>query len=190
MKRLNKILPWVLAMVLICAGAACASDGAGDGRKIWDLVWRIVNFVLLVGLLWYFLADKVKEFFVGRQEEIATSLDEVDKARTGAEDQYAEYERKLKNVEQDIQEIKDMLLGELENEKARIIEEGKASAERIVEQARWSAEQEIVKARKELQNQVADMAADMAAGVVSQNMTDDDQKRILDDYLDKVVKEQ
>ncbi len=191
MKRLYRIVPLLAVLILTVATACMAAEGGeGGGRQIWDMVWRIVNFLILVAILWKLLADKIKTYFSDRRIEIAEMIDTADKARTEAEKQFADYESRLKNIDRDIQEIRDAIMGELEGEKQRIIEEGKVVAERIIEQAKWSAEQEIVKAKNSLRNQVVDMAGDMASGLVTNSMTPEDQKRLIEEYLDKVGKEQ
>ncbi len=189
-KRLNKIVPLLVLLILAGAMVCFAAEGGGDeGNPIWTMIWRIFNFLILMALLWKLLADKMKGFFGDRRVEIARMIEDADKAKADAEKQYAEYQQKLGNVDKDIQEIKDAIMGELEGEKQRIIEEGKAAAERIVAQAKWSAEQEVLKAKNALRNQVIDMAGDMAAGLVTNSMTTDDQKRLLEEYLEKVGKE-
>jgi len=167
---------------------ASEGEGGGEGRQIWDMAWRIINFGILAALLWKLLGDKIKTYFGDRRGEIAQMLEEADKAKKEAEQQHAEYLKKLENVEQDIKDIRQAIMGELESEKARIIEEGKVAAERIVEQAKWSAEQEVVKAKNSLKNQVVDLAGDMAASLVTQNLNQEDQRKIIEEYLDKVVK--
>jgi F-type H+-transporting ATPase subunit b len=192
MNRIKKILPLLLGMVLMAAWVAFAAEGGGSGeeghKELWGMIWRIVNFTILMVLLWKMLADMTRKFFGGRREEIANMIEQADKAKEDAEKQFAEVQQKLKNVETDIQEIKDAIMGELESEKDRIIQEGKVSAERIIQQAKWTAEQEVIKARKDLRDHVVDMAGDMASGMITQNMTPADQKQILEEYLDKVVK--
>jgi F-type H+-transporting ATPase subunit b len=192
MDKIKKIFPLLLGMVLMTAWAVFAAEGGGHGEEggseIWGMIWRIVNFVILMALLYKLLADKIRGYFSGRREEIAQMIEQADKAKEDAEKQFAEIQQKLKNVEKDIQEIKDAIMGELESEKARIIQEGKVSAERIIQQAKWTAEQEVIKARKELRDHVVDMAGDMASGMITKSMTPADQKQILEEYLDKVVK--
>lgn len=192
MKRVYRIVPLLAVMLLSGALVCMAADGAegGGGRKIWDMAWRIINFLILVALLWKLLADKIKKYFSDRRFEIAEMIETADKARTDAENQFADYQARLKNIDTDIQEIKEAIMGELEGEKQRIIEEGRVVAERIIEQAKWSAEQEILKAKNSLRNQVVDMAGDMASGLVTSSMTPEDQKRLIEEYLDKVGKEQ
>ncbi|MGC9324512.1 MAG: ATP synthase F0 subunit B [Desulfomonilia bacterium] len=190
MKRYAKYIPILAVFILVLVSTCLASEeGGGGGKKIWDMAWRIINFLILAGILWKLLADKVKAYFSDRRVEIAEMLQEADEAKAEAEKQFTEVQDKLKNVEKDIQEIRNAIMGELENEKQRIIDEGKAVSERIIQQAHWSAEQEVIKAKNDLRNQVVDMAGDMAAGMVSKNMTPDDQKKIIEEYLQKVVRE-
>ncbi len=195
--RFRKILPLVISivsvLVLVSVSLALASEGGGghgggEGSSLGTMIWRIVNFVILFALLWKLLADKIKKYFVDRREEIAQMIDEADKAKADAEAQYADIQGKLKNVEKDIQDIKTAIMGELGSEKARIIEEGKVAAERIIQQAKWTAEQEVVKAKNELKDHVVEMAGDMASGMITKSMSPDDQKRILEEYLEKVVR--
>ncbi|HNY66908.1 MAG TPA: ATP synthase F0 subunit B [Deltaproteobacteria bacterium] len=194
MKRLPKIIPLlvvlVFALVTLALASAGGEGGGGDeSSPVWTMIWRIFNFLVLMALLWKLLADKIKTYFVDRRAEIAQMIEEADKAKADAQKQFAEYNQKLQNVEKDIQEIKDAIMGELEGEKQRILDEGKVAAERIVAQAKWSAEQEVLKAKNALRNQVVDMAGDMAAGLVTNSMTPDDQKRLIAEYLDKVGNE-
>jgi F-type H+-transporting ATPase subunit b len=191
-RRFRKILPRVISIVsvllLATFAVVLASEGGGEGSSLSTMIWRVVNFIILMALLWKLLADKIRTYFVDRREEIAQMIDEADKAKTDAEAQYADIQQKLKNVEKDIQDIKGAIMGELGSEKARIIEEGKVAAERIIQQAKWTAEQEVVKAKNELKDHVVEMAGDMASGMITKSMTPDDQKRILEEYLEKVVR--
>jgi F-type H+-transporting ATPase subunit b len=191
-RRFRNILPRVISIVsvllLATFAVVLASEGGGEGSSLSTMIWRVVNFIILMALLWKLLADKIKTYFGDRREEIAQMIDEADKAKADAEAQYADIQQKLKNVEKDIQDIKGAIMGELGSEKARIIEEGKVAAERIIQQAKWTAEQEVVKAKNELKDHVVEMAGDMASGMITKSMTPDDQKRILEEYLEKVVR--
>lgn len=189
MKRLWRIIPFVVLFTL-AAVVLLAAEGEGRGKgEVMNLVWRLVNFVILIGLLWYWLSNRIMKFFSERRTEIVVLLDQVEKAKAEAEKQYALYDEQLKNVQKDIQEIKDVLLGEIEAEKTRIIEAGNTSAERIMEQAKAIADQEVIKARKALRDHVVDLAGEMAESMVSKAINDNDQNRIVEEYLHKVVKE-
>ena len=190
-RRIIRIL-FAVTFCVFAATVLMASEGGGEGggkSELINLGWRIINFAILVGLLWYWLADKIRGYFVERRSEIASLLDEVAKAREDANKQFALYEEKFKNIERDTQEIRDMFAGEIEAEKKRIAEEGKAASERIMEQARAAADQEVIKARQGLRDYVVDLAGDMAVTIVAKSMQPKDQNAIVDEYLDKVVRE-
>ena len=53
---------------------ALASDGEHAGT---DIVQRTVNFVIFAGLIWYLVAEPVKNYFASRSQSIADDLKRV-----------------------------------------------------------------------------------------------------------------
>jgi F-type H+-transporting ATPase subunit b len=53
---------------------ALASDAEHAGT---DIVQRTVNFILFVGLIWYMVAEPVKNYFTSRSKSIADDLKRV-----------------------------------------------------------------------------------------------------------------
>ena len=64
----------ILVLMLSISTLALASD-AGQGGT--DIVQRTVNFVLFAGLIWYLVAEPVKNFFQARSQSIADELKKV-----------------------------------------------------------------------------------------------------------------
>ena len=56
-------------------GFALASSGSGEGGT--DIVQRTVNFLIFAGIVYYLIAEPIKEFFNGRSADIAGELDKV-----------------------------------------------------------------------------------------------------------------
>lgn len=54
---------------------ALASSGSAEGGT--DIVQRTVNFILFAGLVWYLVAEPVKNYFTGRSQGIADELEKV-----------------------------------------------------------------------------------------------------------------
>jgi len=78
-----------------------------------DFVPRLFNFILLVGLLYYFLANPIKNYLNSRSQKIAKQLEEIEKKRH---------------------------LAKSEKEKAqKALEEAKAKAKEIIEDAKKEA---------------------------------------------------
>ena len=68
---------------------------AATGRQEWfDLAKKSFNFFVLVGLLYWLLAAKIKEFFAGRRAEIKEDLEKSVEKKAEAEKKYREYSEK------------------------------------------------------------------------------------------------
>ena len=68
---MNRILVLILSMSTI----ALASEVVKDGST--DIVQRTVNFLLFAGLVWYLIAEPVKNYFQARSQGIADELKKV-----------------------------------------------------------------------------------------------------------------
>jgi F-type H+-transporting ATPase subunit b len=64
----------ILITLLTISTVALASDAESAGT---DIVQRTVNFILFAGLIWYLVAEPVKNFFAGRSQDIADELKKV-----------------------------------------------------------------------------------------------------------------
>lgn len=188
-KQAKRILP-IACGCLLFAALLYASGGEGGHKGIqWmDLIKRTINFAALVFFLWYLIADKIKKYFSERRIDIANLLEEVDKEKNDSEQKFILYEQKFKEVGKDIEEITKILTGEIENEKNKIIEEGRANSLRIIEQAKAAAEQETINAKQDLRNYVVELAGSMAMAIIAKKMTNDDQERLVEEYINQVAR--
>jgi F-type H+-transporting ATPase subunit b len=184
------------AVTLLLAGLAAAGYAAegGEGHashaalQLKDFGWRVVNFAMLAALLiWGMKKAKVGTLLADRQAGIEKALKEAVQAREAAEKKSAEYSEKLAKATKEIDEIYASIKKEGELEKERIIAEAKVSAEKIKEQAEQTAAREVLKARAELRTEAARLAVELAEENLKQKVGNDDQNRLVGEYLNKVV---
>ena len=176
-------------LVLLLAGAAFASGEGGhadSGVLLKDFLYRVLNFGLVVAILVYFLRKPLKKGLAGRREDIEKALAEAKQAKEEAEAKFAEYDRKLDQATEEIAEISAAIRREGELEKQKIIENAKQVAIKIEQDAEKAAELEVSKARRELQQEAAQLAVDMAEKMLKKNFTKDDDTRLIDEYMQKV----
>ena len=64
----------ILVLMLMISTYALASDAEHAGT---DIVQRVVNFILFVGLIWYLVAEPAKNYFASRSQNIANDLKKV-----------------------------------------------------------------------------------------------------------------
>ncbi len=93
----------LLPVVLFASEAEVSSGGT-------DFVPRLVNFIIFVAILYYFVAEPIKNFFKGRTAEIATRLEEVQNrlkaTKKAKEEALAEYEAAQATAEEIIEAAK------------------------------------------------------------------------------------
>ncbi|HEX5711337.1 MAG TPA: F0F1 ATP synthase subunit B [Sulfuricurvum sp.] len=65
----------LLITVLMLSTYLFGSDAAAEGST--DIVQRTVNFLIFAGILYYILAEPIKNYFGGRSAGIASELDKV-----------------------------------------------------------------------------------------------------------------
>jgi F-type H+-transporting ATPase subunit b len=178
----------------VLAAAGFASEG-GEGahhvdtaKQLKDFAWRVLDFAALLALIiWALKKANVKGTLAARQVAIEKTLQEAVEAKAAAEKKLAEYTEKLAAANLEIDGIYTAITHEGAAEKARIIAEARVMAEKIREQAAQAANQEVLKARTELRKEAARLAVELAEKSVKEKIVQDDQDRLVGEYLTKVV---
>ena len=62
-------------LLLLAPIALFASGGEGGGST--DIIPRTINFLIFAAIMYYYVADAAKEWYLGRKNEIATKLDSI-----------------------------------------------------------------------------------------------------------------
>ena len=122
-----------------------------------------------------------------RIKVIKAQLDDLETQKAEAEKQLAEYNDKLGQLEKEAEKIVGDYVRQGLEAKARILKEAEASAEKLQVQARRNIEHEFGQAKLELQKEIFEKSLVKAEGIIRSKFTDDDQSRIVDEYLKKVV---
>ena len=180
----------VILSVLLAFGAVWASSEGGHGdsaAKVRDLIWRTMNFVVLAGGLIFLLRKPLAQALEARRQGIRDQLDDLEKQKADAEKQLSEYKAKLARLDKEIEKIVAEYVKDGEAVKAKIIEEAKVAAEKLQALAKKNIEHEFQKARQALKAEMAEQAVSMAEALIKKHIKDEDQERIVDEYLTKVV---
>ena len=178
------------SMVLVAGTVAYAAGGGGEEHHPidWkDFGYRMFNFIILAGFLWWLSAKKVKEFFAGRRNDIKESLNQAQAAKEDAERKYKEYVSKLEKATEEIDGIAELIKVQGMAEKEKMIEEAKKAAVKIEEDTKARMEQEFSTARNQLRAEAAQLSIQLAEELLKRNITIQDHEKMVKEYMDKVV---
>ena len=145
--------------------------------------WRIFNFIVFLGGLFFILRKPVREFWVSRAHQIRFEIDESAKLKGNLKGRYDTLKRRLSCIEGEAGELVRSMEQEGELEKKKMIEEAEQLSRRIRHESERIADQEVQKARETLKGQTVQMAIELADRVIRENIQEADQKRIMEHYL-------
>jgi F-type H+-transporting ATPase subunit b len=169
------------------AGHASGGGGGDEGPNWFGFAWRVVNFLILIGVIYWLLADKIKSFLSARREGIRTALAEAVTAREEAEQKFREYSAKLEKATGEIDEIKQMIQAQGLTEKERMIEDARNTAKKMKEDTQARMEQEFNKASRELRIEAVRLSTAMAEELLRKHVRVNDHEALVTDYIEKVV---
>jgi len=187
----------ILIGLTLLGGMACASSGGGEehgavqdsGGKLKDLGYRILNFALLVIILFVVIRKTaVKNFFSNRREEIRQKFDDLKAERDEAQKRSQALEQKLKAFETEQQKILEQFKAEGIAEKEKIIAQAQERAGHILVQADLTIQREVQAAKDRLKQEVVDLAAQRALDIVTQEIKQKDQDQLVDEFIERVGK--
>ncbi len=190
-KRYCAIL-YVMAVLLFCfVGVAFGSSEAEHEveAKGWVATdtYRIMNFAVLAGGLFYLLRKPVSKALGDRINGIKEHLSELEAKKKDAEEKLAEYNKKLTKLDQEAEKLVEEYIRQGNEAKARILKEAESAAEKLEAQARRNIEQEFKSAKLKLQEEILERALVKAEEIVKSKITTKDQDRLIDEYIEKVV---
>ncbi len=192
-KRLLTVLGSTVTLLLlgfVFAAVAMAAEGGhgGGSAQLKDFLYRVLNFSILVGVMYYITKKPLANFLANRRESIRRTLQELELKKAEAEKKYEEYQGKLAALDEETRKIIEEYILEGEREKQKIIEAAKKQAQYIKEQAQFAIRQEVKLAKADLQQEIAEMTVKTAEEILRKNIKKKDHARLIDEFRKKVVK--
>jgi F-type H+-transporting ATPase subunit b len=184
-----KALGYALLLVAVSATTAIAAEGGdhGDYNIMMNFVWRVLNFIIVIGIIWWAAGKKIKNFFSSRRYNIEVELKDLDQRKEDAQKKLREVEVNIANMESERARILEDYKAQGEALKAAIIEKANAQATLIRQQAETAAQQEAKYAVEILRNEMAAKIVEAAEKILAEKLTKEEHEKLIDKYLTKVV---
>jgi F-type H+-transporting ATPase subunit b len=179
-------------LCIVCAGPALAAGGGGHGEAepvgwVATDTYKVMNFAVLAIALFFILKKPLSQALNARITGIKEELETLEKRKQEAERQLEEYNQKLTQLDGEAEKLIQSYIQQGEEAKARIINEAQSTAEKLEEQAKRHIEHEFTQAKNQLQAEVLEEALAKAEEIIKTKISSEDQDRLVDEYLEKVV---
>jgi F-type H+-transporting ATPase subunit b len=152
------------------------------------LVLQVLNFLLLVFVLYKLLYKPVMKFLDERAHRIRTLIDETERAKEEAEKNAAKAQEKVQKARQDAYEILEKAKLEAQLEREKILEDTRLETQRMIRRAKEEIEHDVERAKGELRREVSGLSLMIAERLIEKSLTTEDNKRLVKKYLDELEK--
>jgi F-type H+-transporting ATPase subunit b len=140
--------------------------------------------VVLARFAWKPLLTLVEE----REKGVRDAVDQAQRANAEAQELLLKHKDMVRGAAREREEILKRTLLDAETLKGDLEAKARVEGDRIVARAREQVQREKSAAVQELRKEVADLAVDAAARIVTSSMTPDAQRRLVEEFITSLPK--
>ena len=175
--------------VLLLLARTAAAQHAEQAEHVTDwtlLVFHTFGLAVLIGVIVYFAREPLQMFLRDRSDGLRRQLESARAALEDARKANAAIHARLDRIADENEALVRDAAELAEVERTRALERARGAAERVREEAKRAADQEIERARTELQREAARVAISLAGELVRTNLTLDDERRMITEFVERV----
>jgi F-type H+-transporting ATPase subunit b len=177
-----------LALGLTLASFALPQESGNKSSPVEEtgdpwIVWKWVNFAILVAGLGYLVAKTAPAYFKARSEEIQRALVEATREIKDAEAKAADLDLRLAGIQTEVENLRGQARAEMAAAGERIRVETERHLKRIQEQTVQEIALMTRGARDELRKYSAGLALDLAEQRIRSSMTPGMQEVLVDSFV-------
>lgn len=149
----------------------------------WSIFWAVLNILILFILLRIFLFKPINKMLDDRTQSIQKDIDDAEQAKKDAEQLRQQYADSISNAKEEAGKIIHKAHEDAETERAAIIRKSHEEADEIVNSASETIENERKRVLQQAHTQIADLAIEAASKIVSANLDDEKNRKLVDEFL-------
>jgi F-type H+-transporting ATPase subunit b len=184
-KKMMRLFIFVL-FAFFWSTALYAAGGGDSGSPLMDFIWKTLNITVLVAIIYKFARKPVASALNSTAQSAKQVVDDARIAEEKITSELSGMRIQISALEKEAVEMVASAKKDAENEKARIIEEGRQELVRMKEQARFTLEQERRKAEDVLRNWIAEESVRLAEGKLKKEMNQKYQAKMVTDYMNQL----
>lgn len=153
------------------------------GLDLKEIIFVIVNFLILVGVLGKFIYKPFLGALDNRKKAIQDKFDAAEAESRRADAKMAKYERQISHAEEEARSIIKEAKKTADEQAQQIIDEANAKAEDIISRAAEAIELDMAKAREDMREEIAALALLAAEQIVQGEIDKSGQDAIVEEVL-------
>jgi len=157
-----------------------------DSQTLIGALIQFVNVLILTGALSFILYKPVKEYMEKRSLKIKGQMEDAEKAKQKAEALVAEFEARLKDIDDEAEKILEDARLKAAEEGRAIVENAKHEAEAILKRAQEKIEFDKIKLREESRLYIIELAVNLAQKYIESSIDDNAKEQLFEEAISKL----
>ena len=150
-----------------------------------NLIFTVINILVLFGGLWFVLFKPVRKILDERQAEADREYDDAKQKQVEADASKEKYDASIAEIEQQRKDTLAEARRKADDEYQRIVDHAEAQAKDITNRATIEAENQKKKILKSAEEEIADMVVEAAGKVAGTAEGADFDRSLYDEFLSK-----
>jgi F-type H+-transporting ATPase subunit b len=163
--------------------ASGGSDSFLVSPDIGLMIWTLVVFAISMYILGKLAFPRIAAALDKRQQAIEEAIETSERTRREADELLAEYRGRLSEARTQADEIVARARKTAEHHESESLADAKRKREEMMEATQREIQAETKRAVAEIRSEVADLTVMATEKVTRKTLTDDDQRRLVDDAL-------
>lgn len=155
-----------------------------------DVVYTIINILILFAVFRIFLFNRVDRILEERKNDIDTAKDDAIKMQNEAEAVKAEYNSRIEDIESEKEAAVSAVRQDAYKEYDRIVADARKQADNILIEARKTAEIESQREKDAYVTELTDMVLDAVSRISASKHTKEEDMELYDKFISKASEKQ
>ena len=152
----------------------------------WTFLAQVCNLMIQLVIFKKLLLNPVKKVIAERKAKADSQIADAEKLRTEAEAMKAEYEQNLQNARNEANQIVASAQKTAAARSEELLGEARAQAAALKQKAEADIAQERKKAVNEVKDEIGGIAMEIASKVVEREISENDHKDLIDEFIKNV----
>ena len=154
--------------------------------NLWEMLFALLNLLILYLLVKKFLYQPVKKMLSQRQAAIDNEYKEAEEAKQKALSDKQTYEEKLSDAQSQADSLIQSAVQTAQVREQQILAEAKEKADDIRRQAEADAKLELKKAEQTVKEEIITVGTLLAGKVLDRELNEEDHKKLIDSLIDEI----
>lgn len=164
-------------------GAAAGTFNGGD------IIFQLAMFIILLALIKKFAWGPLMGVMKQREEHVANEINSAEKSRAEANKLLEEHRALLKEARNEAHTLIESAKQQANVQREEIIELARTEADRLKEAAKVEIDNQKEKAVAAIRDQVASLSVLIASKVIERELSEADQEKLINEYIQEVGEE-